>query len=308
LISLFYVSLQADAYTSESKLTSSSSKSSSSSRAVGLAAQFGVLIPGGGQSETNWIYPEIIKSRKLAKKLLALKFKIDKNTSEKKLINILVPQKIQNQRPFHIIEEIASRKLRNMIEVSKNIKSGIYTLRITTRVPSFSYQLNNALILELDNLQKSYNKSETMKARLFIEERIIEIKKELNQAEEKLKNFITRNRRMDNSPLLTLEKDRLDREVILLNGIFTTLKQQLETTKIEEVKDSRYISIIDPPSIPIEASGPSKVFLVVISTILSFIFISLYVLFVDYIKNSNQHVKLQISQAKNHLKNLFKYP
>ena len=43
-----------------------------------------------------------------------------------------------------------------------------------------------------------------------------------------------RNRRIENSPSLQLEQQRLGREVTVLTGVFTTLKQQLETTKIEE--------------------------------------------------------------------------
>ena len=58
-----------------------------------------------------------------------------------------------------------------------------------------------------------------------------------------------RNRRIENSPALQLEQQRLNREVIVLTGVFTTLKQQLETTKIEEVKESDYVIILDPPEI-----------------------------------------------------------
>ena len=44
----------------------------------------------------------------------------------------------------------------------------------------------------------------------------------------------------------------------MLTGVFTTLKQQLETTKIEQVKDSDYIVIIDPPTLPIFYTFPRK--------------------------------------------------
>ena len=46
---------------------------------------------------------------------------------------------------------------------------------------------------------------------------------------------MARNRRIENSPALQLEEQRLSREVAVLTGVFTTLKQQFETTKIEEV-------------------------------------------------------------------------
>jgi len=64
------------------------------------------------------------------------------------------------------------------------------------------------------------------------------------------------NRRPDleNSPALQLEQQRLTRKIAVLTGVFTTLKQQLETTKIEEVKQSDYVVVLDPPEAPLVVS------------------------------------------------------
>ena len=51
----------------------SSSTSSSLSQAAGIAAQFGISLPTG-QSDTKWVYPEIIRSRTLAKSVIKEKF------------------------------------------------------------------------------------------------------------------------------------------------------------------------------------------------------------------------------------------
>ena len=44
----------------------------------------------------------------------------------------------------------------------------------------------------------------------------------------------------------------------MLTGVFTTLKQQLETTKIEEFKENDYVIIIDHPERPFIKSYPLK--------------------------------------------------
>ena len=105
------------------------------------------------------------------------------------------------------------------------------------------------MIKELDSHQRKYNKTKTSNTKKFIEERINSTKNELISAEEKLRVFMDRNRRIENSPALQLEqgRERLGREVTVLTGVFTTLKQQYETTKIEEVKESDYVVVIDPP-------------------------------------------------------------
>ncbi len=77
-----------------------------------------------------------------------------------------------------------------------------------------------------------------------------------------------RNRRIENSPALQLEQQRLGREVTVLTSVFTTLKQQLETTKIEEVKERDYVVVLDPPEMPLWPSKPNKKFMVVLAGIL----------------------------------------
>ena len=90
----------------------------------------------------------------------------------------------------------------------------------------------------------------TNKTRKFIEERISETYIDLQSQEEKLKDFSDRNRRIENSPMFNSIGKILSREVSVLTGVYTTLKQQLEMVKIDEVKESEYIIIIDQPEIP----------------------------------------------------------
>ena len=82
-----------------------------------------------------------------------------------------------------------------------------------------------------------------------------------------MRNFRDRNRRIENSPSLQLEQERLSREVSVLIGVFTTLKQQLETTKIEEVKKSDYVIVLDPPEAPLVHSKPNKRLIVILAGI-----------------------------------------
>ena len=96
----------------------------------------------------------------------------------------------------------------------------------------------------------------------------IQIKSELEKAEEALKLFRERNRSIFESPQLQLEQERLGRDVAVLISVFTTLKQQLETAKIEEVKESDYVIILDIPDIPLYPDKPKKKLMVILAGIL----------------------------------------
>ena len=275
---------------------SSSSSGSGMSQAAGFAAQLGINLPTG-QTEPNWVYPEIIESRTLAKSMLKHKFDTEEYGEQVPLLEILTNKK-EIGVSQEVLEIIAVNKFLGMVDVSEDAKTSILTLNIHTSEPRLAFQINKTLISELDTHQRNYNKKKTSEAKTFIEERIIEIEKDLKSAEEALRDFTTRNRRIDNSALLKLEQERLSREVTVLIGVFTTLKQQLETTKIEEVKDSDYVVILDQPEIPLKRSKPNKRLQVILSGILG-IGLGLFLALIrEYFANSDENQKEKIIQIK----------
>jgi uncharacterized protein involved in exopolysaccharide biosynthesis len=125
-------------------------------------------------------------------------------------------------------------------------------------------------------------------------------------AEENLKVFMDRNRRIENSPALQLRQQRLDREVTVMTGVFSTLKQQLETTKIEEVRESDYVVVLDPPEAPLKKTKPNKRLMVILSGVLG-IMLGLVLAFIrEFAANSEIEEKDKMSEAKALvLKNIF---
>ena len=74
-------------YVSSAKIVSSSSGSSIGS-VSNIAAQFGLNV-STPESNTVWVYPEILKSRNLALKVLEQKFQTEKFEDKKSLLQIL---------------------------------------------------------------------------------------------------------------------------------------------------------------------------------------------------------------------------
>lgn len=266
-------------YESTSKIMSSSSNNMT--KAAGLAAQFGLSLPIGGDSETKWVYPEVIKSRALGRRLLKRKYDTKEFGKQKSLTQILTYGNEQPETSLDTLETEALDILDEMVLISENLKTGVFTLTTRTKESNLSADLNNAILEELDEHQKKHNREKTGKTREFIEERIIETEKDLNKAENSLKNFMDRNRRIENSPLLLLEQQRLNREVTVLTGVFTTLKQQLETTKIEEMREADYVIIVDPPEAPIIRSEPKRKKIVIIAGVLGVFLGLIAALFID---------------------------
>jgi len=295
-------------YTSKSKIMSSSS-SSSGNQAVGLAAQFGINIQTN-QSETKWVYPEVLKSRTIARSVLKNIFDTKRYGKNKPLIQILTYGNGQPIFGEDTVEVQAINKLISMINVIENIKTGIFTVEINSFEPELSKNINSALIDALDSHQKNYSKSKITATRIFIEQRIKSTEKELMIAEENLKVFRDQNRNMENSPALLLEQQRLIREVTVLTSVFTTLKQKFETTKIEEVKDLDYVVVLDPPEAPLRPSKPKKALIVFVFLFSGFGLSIIIGIYREYLKN-NEEERIKIYKAKNllitNLKQLLKF-
>jgi uncharacterized protein involved in exopolysaccharide biosynthesis len=283
----------------------SSSSGGGVSSATGLAAQFGINI-SSGQSEPKWVYPEIIKSRTLARAVLKQKFDTNEFGPQKSLLQILTYGNEKPANGIDILEIEAVDSFLGMIVISDDLVTGILTLSINASEPNLAAEINQVLIEELDAHQRKYNKAKTSDTKQFIEERIIDIEKELMATEENLKVFMDRNRRIENSPALQLRQQRLDREVTVMTGVFSTLKQQLETTKIEEVRESDYVVVLDPPEAPLKKTKPNKRLMVILSGVLG-IMLGLVLAFIrEFAANSEIEEKDKMSEAKALvLKNIF---
>ena len=180
----------------------------------------------------------------------------------------------------------------------ESLKTAIYTVNVQASESKLAAEINKVLIEELDIHRQEYNREKTSETRQFIEERIVDTEKELMKTEEDLKIFMDRNRRIENSPSLRLEQQRLTREVTVLTGVFTTLKQQFERTKIEEVKESDYVVILDPPEVPLMRSSPKKKKRVILAGLLG-ISLGIGIAFIrEYIRNREEEEKEKIVQAQ----------
>ena len=271
--------------------------------ALGIAAQFGINIPTGQASE-SWDSSEIIKSRTLARAMLKRKFNTNEFGPQKSLLQILT----YGKEPVSIgLDTLVKQGIDAFIDMIQIEKEGNFLeIKVTASEPIFVRDLTKALLEELDSHQKQYDKTKTSQTRKFIENRIDDIQKELSKAEDALMEFVNRNRRLENSASLQLERERLSREVGVLSSVFTTLKQQLETTKIEEVKDSNYVIVLDPPEAPLysDSSGLKN-------KLLLSIFIGLgigiaFAFFLEFINNSSKEDKEKMILTKSIILKNFK--
>ena len=305
IFTIFYVLFIADpTYVSKATFMSSGS-SDDKSQMMGLAAQIGIAMPMG-DSGPKWSYEEVVKSRTMAKSLLVHRFDTEEFGPQKELLQILT---YGNKKATVGIEKLIKSgivSVQEMIEVTKT--TSLFELEISASEPQLAADIASAVMEELDKHQRDYNARKTAGTRQFIEERLLATESELEKAEEALKLFRERNRSIFESPQLQLEQERLGRDVAVLIGVFTTLKQQLETAKIEEVKESDYVIILDTPYIPLYPDKPKKKLMVILAGIVGIGLGMILALIKEYFRNRNEEDQGKLSEAKSFfIKNFLHY-
>src|SRR5262249_19274502 len=94
--------------------------------------------------------------------------------------------------------------------------------------------------------------SQARSERQFIEVRLQDVSKELKAAEDRVQEFLQSNRSIEDSPRLVFERERLERELTMRQQVYASLVQSFEQARIDEVRDSPVVTVIDPPSLPID--------------------------------------------------------
>ena len=144
---------------------------------------------------------------------------------------------------------------------------------------SFKRIFNRTETVYIGDQVQSYiqkeNSAQTNKEKIFISDRLLIVKNELESIELELKNFKERNRGYEDSPELFMIFSRFFREVEAKKQLYITLQQQLELARIEEVKQTPILHILDYAVPPSRKSSPNRFLFLAFSTIFGLISSSL---------------------------------
>ncbi|UCD63934.1 MAG: hypothetical protein JSW34_00470, partial [Candidatus Zixiibacteriota bacterium] len=156
--------------------------------------------------------------------------------------------------------DLALGKLREITDVTCDKKTGVVSVAVTTTKPQLSADIANTCVALLDEFSKSKRKTRAGLTRQFIEERMVEVSRDLATAEENLRDFRDNNLNYYNStsPDLLMEHARLGREVEVKTQVYQTLAQERELAAINEKKETPAIQILDTARAPSIKSGPAR--------------------------------------------------
>jgi uncharacterized protein involved in exopolysaccharide biosynthesis len=273
----------------------------SGSQIARLASQFGITT-GGSDSNLDIssaaLFPQIAASRTFAERLLNKKFYTDKYGQELSLLAYFTYGKGKPSVGRDTLVLRASQNISRMIEFIPD--PPFLNLVVTSDEPRFSKELAESVLIELDNLQRYFMSQKVVEKREYIEQQVGIAETELERLEEDLKLFRENNRKFEGSPALILTYERMMREVEIQKGIFLTLKQQLELTKIEEVQKSTLVQVLDYPNLPLRVSNPKKTSTFFLAGIAGLFLGFFFAFLLEYYETRNKEEADKLSDAKHY--------
>jgi uncharacterized protein involved in exopolysaccharide biosynthesis len=230
-----------------------------------LAAMAGISV--GGEGSIVKLYPTILKSESVLRSVIYAKYQTKEFSDS---VNLIQYWRIKDKNPERDYE-VALQNLRAGLDVAMDLKTAVLTMSIETSEPQLSADILNTVISAMEKFIRIKRNTNASEQRKWIEARLIEVKEDLSKAENILKNFREKNRSISGSPQLLLDQERLVREVQINATMYTELKKQYELVKIEEIRTTPIINVMDYARAAASKERPKRRNIVLVWLMLAFV-------------------------------------
>ncbi len=218
------------------------------SRLSGLAATFGVSVPATDPGSSPDFYSDLLKSRDVLRRTVQTRYTFAARGDSIRGTLIELFESRGNSPGAR--RDNAAKELLNSIDVRIGRETGTIELEVTTAWAELSRQVAERMIRLVSDFNLHRRQTKAGAERRFVEARLGESQDSLRAAEARLQSFLQRNREYRDSPQLQFEYDRLERQVLMRQQVYTSLAQSYEAARIDEVRNTPVITLIEAPDLP----------------------------------------------------------
>jgi uncharacterized protein involved in exopolysaccharide biosynthesis len=225
-------------------------------RMAGVAAQLGINLPGSTIGDPVKFYAAMLRSLDLERQVVLTRYKFPTNdrgtdTLSGTLIELLHPRgRNSSERTRRAIQ-----KLEKIVDVTTDRDAGLVKVRVVTQWPLLSEAIDRRFLDLLNEFNLRQRQSTAGAERQFAEGRLTDARSELYAAEQAVEQFLESNKRYQDSPPLTADYNRLQRRVQFRQEVFTALSQSYEQARLDEVRNTPVLIVVDTPEQSAEKVG-----------------------------------------------------
>lgn len=255
-------------YTSSAAFMGASS-SMSPAGLSGIAAQFGVRIPTGDATQSPQFYHDLVRSRALLDSVVGSRFQyraegaIRTGTLEELLGATGSSPGIRRENAIAALDATTSTAIGR--------ETGVIRVSVSTVSPQLSAAVVDRMLELINEFNLKTRQSRAAAERRFAEARLSAVEAQLRAAEERLAAFRRENRQYLNSPELIGQSERLQRDVATRQQVYTSIIQAYEQARIDEVRDTPVITIVESPYVPVRPDRRGLLRLAILGGVLGLI-------------------------------------
>lgn len=165
--------------------------------------------------------------------------------------------------------ERARKELSDRVSITADVNTGVVSLTYWDHDRYWSAATADAFVAATDSVLRLSRQSRAAALERFLTEQLRTASDTVDAAEERLLAFNIRNRLIQQSPALTLQAARLQREIDAAQSLFSSLQQQAATARLREVQNTPTLSLLDPSRPPYKKSWPPRTILTLLAMTLA---------------------------------------
>lgn len=177
------------------------------------------------------------------------------------------------------VTNLTVKKLKNRVSFKENRKSGLITIFVQFENKHLSKEFLEHFFQKISELLTRVNSNKYNEKVQFYVDLTDKYKSNLQMKEDELLEFITKNKNIQNSEILLVEKNRLERQLSIISNTYYSLLKDLEISKINRSDSVPLLVVLDEPKIAHKKSFPPRKIIVIIfgifGVLISF-FITIY--------------------------------
>lgn len=135
-------------------------------------------------------------------------------------------------------------KLRELIDISIDVKAGFLTVTARSHSPQLAEALARTAVLIAESTAIAQRHRTGLAERRFLEGRVARLQEELLSAEDSARSFFEENRTWQMSPRLRFEGDRLMATAARIRSVYTDIARAYEMARVEEARNTPSLFVI----------------------------------------------------------------
>src|SRR6266550_1306976 len=214
----------------------------------GIAAQFGLSVPGADAQQSPDFYVALLHSRTVQSEVLDASYSF--NTSNGPFKGTLLDYYGGAGTPPARRRAIALQALDGQIITATSLKTGAVMLTVKSFSPTLAADIARNLLAGVDRFNRARWQSQSANERQFTEDQVANAAGELRASEDRLEAFEDENRAYDRAPRLAFQHERLVRDVSMRQQLYTSVAQAYAQARIDAVRDNPSVVVLESPEIP----------------------------------------------------------